>query len=423
MKLFNLLFLSSLLCCLFALTSCEKEDDKPVVEQGKILPNGSTLEGDLSSNIVLSEGNTYFLRGGVHVKSGNILTIQKGVTVKSDPNEPTPAYLLIEPGAKISAIGTMDAPIVFTSGKSDPKVQDWGGIILCGKAVLNVAGGSAVSEMGGIPYGGTDDQDNSGIIQFVRVEYTGQKASNDKEHNGFTFEGVGSGTIVDHIAVYKGADDGIEFFGGTVNVKYAFVYGAQDDNFDWTYGWRGKGQHWVAIQASDAADRGIEADNNGDNQVAFPYSDPLISNVTLIGAKINNETRAIKLREGTKGRIYNVVVYGFDKGVEVEHDPTLDNMNKGALILANSYIGNTSPWSFKKSDGTKVNESVFTSSEYFNIVKESNASPEFLSNVFIGVHSTNAKDPKQLDNWFDTANFIGAVNPNNNWTDKWTRFE
>lgn len=423
MKLFNLLFLSGLFLGLMGFVSCQKEDDKPIDTDKKELPNGSILEGDLTSDIVLTAGNTYYLRGGVHVKEGNTLIIQKGVTVKSDPAEPTPAYLLIEPGAKISAIGTADDPIVFTSGKSDPKVQDWGGIIVCGKAVLNVAGGSAVSEMGGIPYGGTNDQDNSGVIQYVRVEYTGQKASNDKEHNGFTFEGVGNGTTVDHIAVYRGADDGIEFFGGTVNVKYAFVYGAQDDNFDWTYGWRGKGQHWVAVQTSEAADRGIEADNNGDNQVAFPYSDPLISNVTLIGAKINNETRAIKLREGTKARIYNVVISGFDKGVEVEHDPTLDNMKNGTLILAHSYIANASPWSFKKSDGSKITESIFTSPDYFNVINESGATPAFLSKIFMGVEPINANDPKKLDSWFESANFIGAVDPGNDWTSKWTRIE
>src|SRR5690606_1528519 len=101
---------------------------------------------------------------------------------------------------------------------------------------------------------------------------------------GFTFEGVGAGTTVEYIASYKGGDDGIEFFGGTVNVKYAVVYGAQDDTFDWTFGWTGKGQFWVGVQADDVAERGFEADNNKNDHAANPFSNPVISNVTLVGS-------------------------------------------------------------------------------------------------------------------------------------------
>src|SRR5690606_39108636 len=201
--------------------------------------------------------------GPVHVKPGYTIYIEEGVTVKSERSASTVAYLLIEPGAKIEAEGTATSPIVFTSGEASPKQQDWGGIILCGKAPVNVGTGSAASEMGvGVVYGGTDPNDNSGTLRYVRVEYTGKKQSLEAEPNGFTFEGVGAGTMVEYIASYKGGDDGIEFFGGTVNVKYAVVYGAQDDSFDWTFGWTGKGQFWVAVQADDVADRGFEADNN-----------------------------------------------------------------------------------------------------------------------------------------------------------------
>src|SRR5690554_5991799 len=350
----------------FLFASCSKDSDPIGNGPGNgILPDGVTVTGEIKENITLSKGNTYILKAGVHVKPGATLTIEEGVTVKSDPNEPVAAYLLIEPGAKINAIGTESAPIVFTSGKASPKTQDWGGIILTGRAPINVEGGVAASEMGdGVTYGGTDANDNSGVMKYVRVEYTGKKSNADKEHNGFTFEGVGAGTTLEHLSVYKGADDGIEFFGGTVNLKYAVVYGAEDDSFDWTYGWSGKGQFWVAVQGDDFADRGIEADNNGNNNSASPFSNPMLSNITLVGSTIAQtddgagsieagKTRAMKLREGTKGILQNVVAYGFHSGIEVEHDQTFANMNDGSLSLTSVDIYNPKTWSYKGYTGSE----------------------------------------------------------------------
>src|SRR5690554_7617445 len=367
----------------FLFASCSKDSDPIGNGPGNgILPDGVTVTGEIKENITLSKGNTYILKAGVHVKPGATLTIEEGVTVKSDPNEPVAAYLLIEPGAKINAIGTESAPIVFTSGKASPKTQDWGGIILTGKAPINVEGGAAASEMGaGVTYGGTDANDNSGVMKYVRVEYTGKKSNADKEHNGFTFEGVGAGTTLEHLSVFNGADDGIEFFGGTVNLKYAVVYGAEDDSFDWTYGWSGKGQFWVAVQGDILADRGIEADNNGSNRSASPFSEPTLSNVTLVGSLIaqtgddlesnpeSGKTRAIKLREGTKGKLYNFVTYGFSSGVEVEHDETLANMEAGSLIFANSSVYGPKSWSVNNTAGAAFTGDKLFSAEVSNVAE------------------------------------------------------
>lgn len=410
------------------LASCsDKNDDLGPVDNGGVLKDGATLTGDISANTTLAKGNTYFLKGGVHVVGGAVLTIQEGVTVKSDPNDNSTAYLLVDPNSKIEAVGTASAPIVFTSGKPSPKAQDWGGIILTGKAPINVAGGTAVSEMGqGISYGGTDANHSSGTLKYVRVEYTGKVSTSEKEHNGFTFEGVGAGTKVENIAVYHGGDDGIEFFGGTVNVKYAVVYGAQDDSFDWTYGWKGKGQFWVAVQGNELADRGIEADNNGSNRSSAPYSEPTLANVTLVGSTVaktgdnpdspleSGKTRAIKLREGTKGKLYNFVAYGFSNGVEVEHDETLANMEAGSLVFANSSVYGPKSWSFKKSDA-----SAFVGTKLFSTVVSNVAgaalTPPFITGKYIGTTSANAIDSKTLDPWFTTANYQGAVQANDNW--------
>jgi hypothetical protein len=414
----------------FLFASCSKD---PVTidngGNGGALPDGATITGEIKENTTLSKGNTYILKAGVHVKPGITLTIEEGVIVKSDPVEPVAAYLLIEPGAKINAVGTENAPIVFTSGKATPKTQDWGGIILTGKAPINVEGGVAASEMGaGVTYGGTDPNDNSGVMKYVRVEYTGKKSNADKEHNGFTFEGVGAGTTLEHLSVFKGADDGIEFFGGTVNLKYAVVYGAEDDSFDWTYGWSGKGQFWVAIQGDDFADRGIEADNNGKNNSASPYSNPMLSNLTLVGStKAQTDdgagsieagkTRAMKLREGTKGVLQNVVAYGFHSGIEVEHDQTFVNMNDGSLSLTSVDIYTPKAWSYKGYTGsTKPYEEAAAKN-----TSSADAIPSYITDVYVGSSITNASDPKQLDSWFDAASYRGAVeSAANNWVTKGT---
>lgn len=413
-------------CVLFA--SCSK-NDPPTPEPGKggELENNATLTGDISTNTTLVKGNTYFLKGGVHVVGGAVLTIQEGVTVKSDPIDGSAAYLLIDPTSKIEAVGTAEAPIVFTSGKASPQAQDWGGIILTGKAKINVTGGTALSEMGqGISYGGEDNNHSSGTLKYVRAEYTGKKSTSEKEHNGFTFEGVGAGTTIEHIAVYHGGDDGIEFFGGTVNVKYAVVYGAQDDSFDWTYGWKGKGQFWVAVQGDILADRGIEADNNGSNRSATPNSEPTLSNVTLVGSLIaqtgddlesnpeSGKTRAIKLREGTKGKLYNFVTYGFSSGVEVEHDETLANMEAGSLIFANSSVYGPKSWSFKNTAGAAFTGDKLFSAEVSNTA-DALIKPIFITGKYIGTTETNALDPKTLDAWFTSAKYQGAVSASDNW--------
>ena len=425
----------------FFAVSCD--DDDPITPDeptGNELANGATLSGNITANTTLTRGNTYHLKGGVHVKPGATLFIQEGVTVKSDL-DPSTAYLLVEPGAKIEAIGTASSPIVFTSGQANPLPQDWGGIILTGKAPINVTGGTASSEMGaGVTYGGTDPNDNSGTLKYVRVEYTGKKQTPEKEHNGFTFEGVGAGTTLEYLSSYRGGDDGIEFFGGTVNLKYAVVYGAQDDLFDWTYGWSGNGQFWLGVQEQSSSasfkavgDRGFEADNNGSNNANTPWSNPTISNVTLVGsltaatgddpttATATGNTRAMKLRAGTRGQLYNFVMYNFNKGVEVEHDVTLEGMAGEHMVLKNSDIYNASPWSYKKTSGDAWDGAKpFESAAYGNNVQGA-GTPSYISNTFVGTSDAGAKATSELGSWFTSANYKGAVNSSNNWVGSWAK--
>lgn len=427
------------------ITSCKKDNDDPEPENPDaeyILPANGTIDQTLfdgKNNVKLNAG-TYTLKGGVQLKDKQKITIAGGVTVKSDPVEPTPAYLLIGPGAQIFAEGSASSPIVFTSGKATQKFGDWGGIILCGKAPVNTPGGTAPSEMGvGVIYGGTDANDNSGVLKYVRVEYTGAKQSPTKEHNGFTFEGVGAGTIAEYLCSYEGGDDGFEWFGGTVNAKYLVCIGAKDDLYDWTFGWTGKAQFLVGIQADDVADRGIEADNNEDNHSATPYSSPTIANIVLVGSTAaqtgddplnpdqTGATRAMELRRGTKASIYNAVAYGFSNAVRVNNDQSLTNMQDGSLKINNSLFnwaaGKT--WGYAPNAGSYDGAKPFEEEAAKNTASNaSNDAPAGITAVFKGkLDEANAVDPKTIDAWFSNAAFKGAVDPANDWTSgTWARF-
>lgn len=330
-----LIFGSSLLVAsTMFLTSCgnDDEDVTPAPTEDTV------ITGEITGNRTLDASKTYTLSGGVHIKAGATLTIPAGTMIKSNPDEAV-AYLLVEQGAKVDAQGTAASPIVFTSGNETPKRGDWGGIIVCGKAPIN-AGSTATAEVGDVLYGGSDAADNSGIYKYIRVEYTGNAINDDKEHNGFTFNGVGSATTVEYLQAYMGNDDGFEFFGGTLKANYLVSTGSKDDSFDWTYGWAGSGSYWYAEQANDAGDRGIEADNNSKDHTASPYSNPTLSNITLKGNKTDGND-GIRLRVGTKGNLSNVMVDNFGgAGVQVKDDQTGLNVNDGSLTVSNVKLSN-----------------------------------------------------------------------------------
>lgn len=326
------------------IVSCKKEDS--------IEPNSKTyvisqvtiggdlynkIEGTINENLTLTTDKTWMISGGVFVDKGCTLSIPQGQYIFADVDVTT--FLSVKQGGKIVAEGTPNDPIVFTPLTTSPSYGDWGGIIINGYAKLNT-GLTAEGEGGTGIYGGTDDTDNSGVLRYVRVEYAGKILGTDNELNGFSFNGVGSSTVVEYIQAYKGSDDGIEFFGGTVNVRYAVSTQNQDDSFDWTHGWRGKGQYWLAIQGTEGGDRGIEADNNGDDNTLQPFSEPTLSNITLNGVDDGDGlNEGMRLRAGTKGKIYYAYVTGFPKyGVNVTDQQTINNMNSGQLFVANSTV-------------------------------------------------------------------------------------
>lgn len=313
--------------------------------------NKYELTKDIESNTELEVGKTYTLSGGIHVKNGATLKIPAGVTIIAKHDDVVD-YILIEQGAKIDAQGTASNPIVMTSEKKEPGA--WGGIHICGYAHTNAEGGTGSSEIGGAPYGGNNDADNSGTLRYVRVEYTGFAFDEEHEANGITFYGVGNGTTVEYCQAYMGSDDGFEWFGGSVNVKYLVSTDCSDDSFDWTEGWNGKGTDLVAYQEAKATlgydcDCLIEADNNENDNAATPVSHPVLKNLILAG---NGESKqGIRLRRGTQADIDNAKVCGKGQPLVVESALTNASLKNGTSRLTNMTVT-----AALKSDGDYTND-------------------------------------------------------------------
>lgn len=289
-------------------TGCSKDDTD----------NGNTFEIDpfdfkgiipAGDNIVLDASTTYKLSGELRVENGAILTIPAGTIIEASTpttDNPNVRYIAVAQGGKIMINGTKAAPVVMTSEKKEASA--WGGLVICGHAPTNKGGSNgatASAEVSGLTYGGSKAEDNSGVINYLRLEYTGYKYTDKKEFNGLSLFGVGSGTKIEYVSSYKGGDDGVEFFGGTVNAKYLVSIDSEDDGIDFADGWVGTGEFWYV---KDAVKSGIEGSNNGDSGDAdYPMTNATLKNLTIIGMG----EKPWYLKEGAgKQTIDNVVIGG-----------------------------------------------------------------------------------------------------------------
>lgn len=308
-----------------------------------------TKSGEITASETWTSSNVYKIEGFLYVRSGATLTIEAGTIIRGDKS--SKGTLIIERGAKLIAIGTAANPIVFTSNEAagSRDYGDWGGVILCGKATINVAGGEAQIEGGPTSYYGgasaPNDADNSGTLQYIRIEFPGIPFVTDKEINGLTMGGVGSGTTIDHIQVYRSGDDSYEWFGGTVNCKYLVASFTWDDDFDTDYGYRGMVQYAVVLRDSAIADpgsgsNGFESDNDGSGSTNTPVTSPLFCNVSMFGPKATpatsvnaNYKRAMHLRRNTQIDIYNSVFAGYTNGLFVDGSLARQNLQNGYMQL------------------------------------------------------------------------------------------
>ncbi len=290
------------------------------------------FKGDITGDVSLVATETYKLTGLVKIKDGGKLTIPAGTRIEATGG--TSSAIIVEQGGQIFVNGTAASPVIMTSGLASPSRGDWGGLVICGKAPCNSGGG--MSEVGDVPYGGSVANDNSGTIRYLRIEYSGAAFNSEKEYNGFSLFGVGSGTTIEYVQIHECADDPIEFYGGTVHANYIVSSNGEDDMFDWTEGWTGGGQYWYGvITEAGVGNRGFEADNWETDNNATPYANPTISNVTLIGNNLTgNEPQGMELRRGTKGNINNVVLKNWVTGVRVSGDVSQGFLN-GDLKVTN----------------------------------------------------------------------------------------
>ncbi|WP_299056700.1 hypothetical protein [uncultured Polaribacter sp.] len=287
-------------------TSCSlSEDDNVVITGGEV--TAQNLAGNLTSDLTLNSGIAHNLTGALLVKSGATLTIEAGTTINALAGG-TDVYILVERGGKIIADGTAANPIKFSSSATIPKAGDWGGIILNGNAPISRQDGAdsnaATEVKNSILFGGSDAADNSGILNYVIMEYTGARIDDEAEHNGLTLNGVGSGTTISNIAILNGDDDGIEFFGGTVDASNILVVNAKDDMFDFSQGYVGTCTNLYGIRengytAVTSDPRGIEADGNLDGNSPSDINE---SNFTVNGVTIINNASGVEMSDGIKIR-------------------------------------------------------------------------------------------------------------------------
>lgn len=285
--------------------------------------------GDDATTINWTADNTYILDGFVFVPSGTTLNIAAGTVIKGKAGQGADASaLIVRPGATINATGTSTQPIIFTyegdmldgtnSTGAATVSGEWGGLIILGNASLNSTPGTTPIE--GLPselnaiYGGSTDTDNSGTLRYVSIRHGGTDIGGGNEINGLSLGGVGSGTTLEYVEVIANKDDGIEWFGGTVNGKYLIVALVGDDSLDYDEGYRGKNQFVIVHQAA-GGDRGGEHDGGTDPENAEPFATPTFANCTFIG---NGNSRVLTFRDNAGGFYYNSIFFNFGRGIDIE---------------------------------------------------------------------------------------------------------
>lgn len=316
----------------------------------------TTVSADVTTNTTWS--GVINLMNKVYVKNNATLTIAPGTIIRGD--KLTQGTLIITRGAKIIADGTVTNPIVFTSNEAvgARSEGDWGGLVLLGLAKNNQPGGVANIE-GIVPttdsqFGGNFDNDNSGILRYVRVEFAGIALEPNKEINGVTFGSVGNQTIVDYVQVSFSGDDSFEWFGGTVNCKHLIAYRGLDDDFDTDFGYRGKVQFFLSIRDKDLSDAAgdsncFESDNDAAGSTAQPKTAPIFSNGTIVGPKGNGTIalpvgekfeKAFRLRRNTATSVFNTLVTGWEKGLSIEGTAVVNNVNGDTLVFGHNSLSN-----------------------------------------------------------------------------------
>lgn len=385
---------------------------------------------------------SYILTGLTFVEDGTTLTIEPGATILGRPG----SALIVPRNATLRARGTDRQPIVFTSAapQGSRRAGDWGGLVLLGNARLNrgeghIEGIDPADTRG--RFGGDDDSSSCGVLDYVRVEFAGFELMRDVELNGLTLAGCGDSTVVRNVQVHRALDDGIEVFGGTVDLSHIVVTGAQDDGFDWDMGWRGRVQYLVVQLHAGTGDNAFEGDNSAAAPNAQPRSAPHFSNVTLIADRGSQRShRAMTIRRGSGGYFQNVLVSGFNsEAIDLRGGGIQGLVDSGALRFDGIALHASGPDPLvplpaerdEQDDDAGFNEADhLLGGGYATVVPDGGLPTQAASvssPVFTPLRTVPNVAPSnipQSEFWNEGATFIGAVQPRTEtpWFSGWTAF-
>ena len=389
----------------------------------------------------------YLLEGLVFVNDGQTLTIEPGTVIRAKTGQGSAASaLIVARGGTIMADGTSGEPIIFTCENDDldgsvpVKARGlWGGVIILGAARLNNLYGE--NHIEGIPlsepratYGGQNDDDYSGIFRYVSIRHAGTNIGEGNEINGLSLGGVGSETMLDHIEVISNADDGYEFFGGTVNAKYLIASFCSDDTYDYDEGFRGKGQFWVGIQDNQEGNYLLEANGGSFPENGRPLSVPHLYNLTLVGSGMDNDRSQAIYSRNAGGWLANSILLDQQYGIRIEYKPDLEDsyqqFENGDLQLKSNIffdvVNNDTSAIFEvfsENAGLGLEEQNARIREHFSTGKNKVEDPGLIYSggiyrlvssgyIFTGL----APYP---DDWFDQVGYQGAFGTFN-WASGWT---
>jgi hypothetical protein len=400
-----------------------------------VQPRSCVLSGQINNDMTLTNNTTWVLDGLVKVGGDNVnqavLTIEPGTLLTG--NGATSDYLYVQPGSRIIADGKAYAPIIFTSPDDgvasgrEPAPKDWGGVVLSGNAPNNkcpTAPFDCRSEFDPtLRYGGNKPHDSSGILRYVQVRYSGYVFTEGREVNAFTMQSVGDATVLDYLQAYRGGDDGIEFFGGTANLRHFVVIDGGDDSIDWDEGWSGKAQFAYSKTGTGfGEDNGFESSNQNENQDASPRAMPTVANFTFIGGPTAGD--GIRFKEGTGGHLVNGVVKGYNKDGKaclfITNAPTYAAAGTPTALSGSTTIDHVflnCATQFKQDDGAPWTAEAFFTAQQGNSVADAKLIgylPMANSPVLNGGRLIE-------DSFFEPAPYAGAFrNSSDDWMQAWT---
>lgn len=416
----------------------------------------SVVNNNIQTDRTWSSDTVYQLDGFVYVKGGATLTIQPGTVVQgyiSGGGSGSLGTLIITKDAFINARGTACSPIVFTSAKAPGQrgAGDWGGIVLMGEARLNsgtnagtyftdVVEGGLTGDVNDRTYGGNNDNDSSGVMQYVRIEFAGAALMPNEEINGLTLAGVGASTVLDHIMISYSGDDALEALGGKVNMSHLVTLGTTDDDLDFDKGFRGYLQFGLIYKEANTADislsEGIESDNSSSSPNLLPRTAPVLSNFTQIGPKASgtpsaDHQSAARIRRGSWTSIHNSVFVDHVNGLFIDGAETFTGWNAGMEFKGNVMAGMTNNYMAAGGHTIGAMDSLWvldninypaTSSlglnASYNQISNPVLTPEASSLLLSGANWNFTGNAE-----FVQVNYRGAMGNAADWTRNWTEWD